>query len=346
MKYRYLDLRRSVVRSNLQLRHRMAIEIRKYMSDQGFLEVETPVLSSNAGGATAKPFTTALSALGDLPLFLRVAPELHLKRLLVGGFDRVYEVGRQFRNEGVDPTHNPEFTTLEFYAAFADYMNVMSLTEAMLRAVIADVAGEGLKVPYVMKDRPVVLDFASPFNRYEYLPCLESALGKELPPAPIISEDGEDTRAMLRELCEKEGLKPAKDLTSAKLIDKLFSHSVEPELVHPTFVLHQPMALSPLAKEHRSKETHAGLAERFELFAGGAELANAYSEQNDPLKQREAFARGGKDEEDLDFVEALECGMPPAGGFGMGIDRLVMLLTNQRNIKEVLCFPTLRPKSP
>ena len=327
-------------------------ELRRFLESRDFLEVETPILGTGYGGASARPFKTHHNDL-NAEMFLRIAPELHLKQLLVGGFDRVFEVGRQFRNEGIDTTHNPEFTTCEFYMAYADRGDLMAMTEQMFGAVAMNVLGS-TKFSYPMLDgnkrREVVFDFEGPFKRIEYLSAIQAAVGKELPSPEEVYNDRHEARDYIRSL-EPDILEPYhyKHLSCGKLLDKLFSKIVEPTLMDPTFVLDHPLSESPLAKEHRDKPF---IAERFELFVGGHELANAYTEQNDPDMQREHFRRqqqfGNESqvaaEHDEAFVHVLEYGLPPTAGFGLGVDRLVMLLTRQTSIKEVLAFPTLRPR--
>lgn len=327
-------------REIFKTRAKIVSNIRSFLNEQDFLEVETPVLSSKVGGASAEPFTTHHADF-DLDMYLRIAPELYLKQLVIGGFERVYEIGKQFRNEGVDATHNPEFTTCELYMAWADYKDMMSLTGKMLRRIVAELHGEEMKVPCTMKGRPVVIDFKSKFNKYDFFRCIESALGKELPSPEEIHINSAECFEHLRSLCgEKVQVGEAK--TCGKVLDKLFSHYVEPELAQPTFILDYPQSLSPLAKPHRDRPF---LAERFELFIAGQEVANAYSELNDPRIQRDMFKMQSADENtvvDEDYVEALEYGLPPTGGWGMGIDRLTMILTDQPRLKEVLLFPTMK----
>jgi len=348
---RYLDFMvNPECRQILRTRAAVLAEIRAFLDEEGFLEVETPVLTPGFGGAAARPFRTHHHA-HDADVCLRVAPELHLKKLIVGGFERVYEMGRQFRNEGADSSHNPEFTSCELYAAYADYNDMMALTAKLLRRVAGRIHGRELKVPYSVRDRPVVLDFKSKFGRHDYLECLESALGRELPALADVDDDGDETRAFLFSVGLKAGVDMGQARTSSQLLDKLFGRLVEPELVQPTFVVNYPQAMSPLAKPHRSLPR---VAERFELFAAGKELANAYTELNDPALQRELFRRQRADRDsvhvnpdgDLDFdeefVHALEYGLPPTAGWGMGVDRLVMLLTGETSIKEVLAFPAVR----
>lgn len=341
---RHLDLLANPENKDIfRTRAKVKRTIMDFLDRRGFLEVETPTIGTKVGGATAKPFETYHNDL-KLPMFLRIAPELYLKQLVIGGMDRVYEIGKQYRNEGIDCTHNPEFTTCEFYMAYADYEDLLNLSEKLLREIVSNVAGEEMKVPFVMKGRPVVLDFKTDFNRYDFFNCLESALAKTLPSPQDIFESKDDAFAFLLDVCRGLNINCGKAKTAGKLLDKLFSHSVEPELVHPTFIVDYPLCLSPLAKQHR---TRPFLAERFELYVGGQEICNAYTEQNDPEAQKRMFELGHGDEEshaDEDFIDALEYGLPPTGGWGMGLDRLSMILSNKTSIKEVLLFPTLKPQ--
>jgi len=333
---RYVDLIvNPEVREVFVRRSRIVSTFRRELESRGFLEVETPVLQPLYGGASARPFVTRHNAL-DMQLYLRIAPELYLKRLLVGGFEGVFEVARNFRNEGMDRSHNPEFTMLELYVAYWDYEDMMRMTETVLREV-ARAAGS---------ENPSwgghELDFTAPFRRIGFVPALEAALGE-----PVRGRDA----AALRALAHRHHLDAAPDDSVARLLDTLFGGLVEPALVQPTFVVDYPKELSPLAKDHRSEP---GLVERFELYAAGMELANAFSELNDPLEQRARFEaqlalRAGGDLEahpmDEDYLRALEYGMPPAGGLGIGIDRVVMLLTGSASIRDVLLFPAMRPES-
>ena len=351
---RHVDLLANPERREIfMIRAAIIRELRKFLEERDFLEVETPILGTGYGGASARPFKTRHND-HKAEMFLRIAPELHLKQLVVGGFDRVFEIGRQFRNEGIDTTHNPEFTTCEFYMAYGDWGDLMDMTELMFSTIATNVVGS-TKFSYPMLDgnkrREVLFDFEGPFKRIEYLSAIQAAVRKQLPTPEEIYADPPEARDYIRSL-EPEILDPYcyQHLSSGKLLDKLFSKIVEPTLMDPTFVLDHPLSESPLAKEHRDKPF---IAERFELFVGGHELANAYTEQNDPDVQREHFRRQQRQlgnvsqvaaEHDEEFVRVLEYGLPPTAGFGMGVDRLVMLLTRQTSIKEVLLFPTLRPR--
>jgi lysyl-tRNA synthetase class 2 len=346
---RYADLAvHPEVRRLFVARARMVTEIRRSLDALGYLEVETPVLQPQYGGAAARPFVTHHNAL-DMRLYLRIADELYLKRLVVGGLDRVYEIGHDFRNEGIDRTHNPEFTMLEFYEAWADYEVMMGRVERLLLAAAGAVravmspdavsAEERLLLPD--ESFPAVPDLHPPFPRVEWVPSLAAAAGCDVM--------GLDDRGM-RDLARRVGVQHVDTLNRPKLLDGCFQALVEPTLSSPTFVTDYPMELSPLAKPKRG---NPALTERFELFAGGRELANAFSELNDPLDQRrrleaQARLRAAGDEEavgvDEDYLRAMEYGMPPMGGVGIGIDRLFMYLTGTANIRDVILFPTMRPE--
>ncbi len=308
--------------------------LRAFLDRRGYLEVETPVLQPIYGGALARPFTTHHNTL-DARFYLRIATELYLKRCIVGGLERVYELGKDFRNEGIDRQHNPEFTMLEFYEAYLDYTDVMAMLEEMLHGLVMHLFG----TPVI--DRfGTAFDFTPPWPRRPYLELIEEYAG-----VPLTSASDE----VLLDLLRQRDVPDIDPLPRGKLIDEVFKEYVEPHLVQPMFVLDFPLELSPLAKPKRGDPT---LAERFELFVNGSELANAFSELNDPddqrrrfLAQREARAAGDADahEVDDDYVRALEYGMPPTGGCGVGVDRLVMLLAEQESIRDVILFPTLRP---
>lgn len=307
--------------------------MRNYFDSQGWMEVETPILQAVHGGAAARPFATHHNTL-DMPLFLRIANELYLKRLIVAGFDGVYEFGKMFRNEGMDRTHNPEFTSMEIYVAYKDYIWMMAMVEECLEKVAMAIHG----TPTV-KVGEHEINFAGPYEKLTMYESIEKYTGIDV---SAMSEDE------IRATCKSLNIEVDDSMGRGKLIDELFSEKVEANLIQPTYITDYPLEMTPLAKKHRSKE---GLVERFELFVNGKEIANAYSELNDPIDQRERFeeqlklAARGDDEAmamDDDFVRALEYGMPPTSGLGIGIDRLVMLMTNQSTIQEVLFFPQMR----
>nr|CAD1838809.1 unnamed protein product [Ananas comosus var. bracteatus] len=345
---RYLDLMLNhEVRQIFRTRARIISYIRSFLNNLGFLEVETPMMNMIAGGAAAKPFVTHHNEL-NMKLYMRIAPELYLKELVVGGLDRVYEIGKQFRNEGIDLTHNPEFTTCEFYMAFADYNDLMAVTEQMLAGMVKELTG-GYKIKYhangVDKD-PIEIDFTPPFRRIDMIEGLESMANLDIPK----DLSSEAANKYLVDACAKFDVKCPPPQTTARLLDKLVGHFLEETCVNPTFIINHPEIMSPLAKWHRSKP---GLTERFELFVNKHEVCNAYTELNDPVVQRERFAAQLKDRQSGDdeamaldetFVTALEYGLPPTGGWGLGIDRLAMLFTDSQNIKEVLLFPAMKPQ--
>jgi len=332
---RYLDLMANdEVRRIFETRAAIVRSMRRYLDERGFMEVETPVLQPEAGGAAATPFQTHHRAL-DQYFYLRIAMELHLKRLVVGGFDRVYEIGRIFRNEGVSWKYNPEFTMLEAYQAYADYGDIARMVEEMVSSIAVDVTG-GTEVAFGEHQ----ISLKPPWRRVTMREILIEHAG-------IDFEEFRTRDTLLAEL-QRRGLEVDPGWSWGKLIDEAFSHYAEPALIQPTFLLDYPKEISPLAK---SKPDEEGIVERFEVFAGGYELGNAYSELNDPIDQRQRFetqarlhAAGLEEVETLDedFLVALEHGMPPTGGLGMGIDRLVMLLTGQTSIREVILFPQLR----
>ncbi|MGH7483147.1 MAG: lysine--tRNA ligase [Longimicrobiales bacterium] len=334
---RYADLAvHPDVRDVFIARARLVSALRRSMDERGFVEVETPVLQPLYGGASARPFTTHHNAL-DLPLYLRIADELYLKRLIVGGLERVYEIGKDFRNEGIDRTHNPEFTMLEFYQAFADYQDMMALVESLIAEAARAVTG-GDEIVF----QGETLWLTPPFVRVAFFDALREHAGVD----PREQDD-----ATLRERARALGADAVGGLSRPQLIDELFRLAVEPHLRQPVFVYDYPRELSPLAKPKRGDPE---LAERFELFIAGREIANAFSELNDPHDQRERFIAQGKlrdagDEEaqqlDEDYLRALEYGMPPTGGVGIGVDRLTMLFTDQPSIRDVILFPTMRPES-
>jgi lysyl-tRNA synthetase, class II len=335
---RYADLAvHPEVRQVFLLRAKAVSYIRRFLDERGFLEVETPVLQPLYGGAAARPFVTHHHTL-DMPLYLRIADELYLKRLLVGGFERVYEIGHDFRNEGMDRTHNPEFTMVEVYQAYADYSDMMSLTEDLVCGVVEHCLGTRS-----IERFGTTLEFTPPFPRLSFLEAVQRRTALDLRSAP----DAELHGSLLRAGGDPDAIKA---LSGPRLQDEVFKTFVEPDLIQPTFVVDYPKALSPLAKEHRGDPT---LTERFELFVGGRELANAFSELNDPDDQRQRFedqvqqrAKGDTEAHsyDADYIRALEYGMPPAGGMGLGIDRLIMVVADQASIRDVILFPAMRPQ--
>jgi lysyl-tRNA synthetase class 2 len=332
LRHRYLDLIYNPETLD-RAKKRIAIvrTIRRYLDAQGFVEVETPTLHAIAGGAAARPFVTHHNAL-DIDLYLRIALELHLKRLLVGGVERVYEIGRVFRNEGISPRHNPEFTMLELYQAYGDYRSMMDLTEGMVVACV-EALGQGMKLPFAEH----VIDFTPPWRRARYADLFAEHVG-----VAMCDVDG------CRRVAERTGF-PTAGKHPDVIVHHLFEQNVEDKLEGPVFVHDYPAALCPLTKRQRG---NAAIAERFELYVRGMELANAYTELNDPCMQESTFQQqlaGLPEEESMakmddDFIRALRHGMPPAGGLGVGIDRLVMLLTNTQTIRDVILFPLLRPE--
>ncbi|KMT15779.1 hypothetical protein BVRB_3g057540 [Beta vulgaris subsp. vulgaris] len=345
---RYLDLMlNGEVREIFRTRSRVISYIRRFLDDRGFLEVETPMMNMIPGGAAARPFVTYHNDL-NMKLFMRIAPELYLKELVVGGLDRVYEIGKQFRNEGIDLTHNPEFTTCEFYEAFADYNDIMERTEEMLSGMVKELTG-GYVIKYHangLDKEPIEIDFTPPFRRIDMIEGLEKVANLSIP-KDLASEE---TNKYLIEACAKYDVKCPPPQTTTRLLDKLVGHFLEETCVNPSFIINHPQIMSPLAKWHRSKP---GLTERFELVVNKHELCDAYTELNDPVVQRQRFAEQLKDRQSGDdeamaldetFCTALEYGLPPTGGWGMGIDRLIMWLTDSQNIKEVLLFPAMKPQ--
>ena len=336
---RYLDLIVSPQsRETFRRRALLVSGIRRWLDERQFLEIETPVLQSEAGGADARPFITHHNTL-DLPLYLRIATELHLKRLVVGGFERVYELGRIFRNEGMSTRHNPEFTSVEVYQAYSDYIGMMELTEAMIADVCQQVCG-GTRIHYQGTD----IDLTPPWRRATMHELVEEATG--------LNFEAFTSREQAAAAMEAAGLEvPGAADSVGRLLNEAFEQRVEASLIQPTFVTDYPIEISPLARKHRSKP---GLVERFELFIVGRETANAFSELIDPVDQRQRLeaqqarkAAGDLEAQgmDEDFVHALEVGMPPTGGLGIGIDRLVMLLTDSPSIRDVIAFPLMRPES-
>ena len=316
-------------------RTKLVNSLRALFDSKGYLEVDTPVLQPIPGGAAARPFVTHHNAL-DIPLYLRIANELYLKRLIVGGFEGVYEFSRDFRNEGMDRSHNPEFTVMEIYISYKDYYWMMDFTEEMIEKVALDLHGT-TKVPYAGKE----IDFKRPFRRMTMIESIKEYAGIDI--------SGMD-EIQLREACNKLGIETDPSMGKGKLIDEIFGEKCEANLIQPTFIIDYPVEMSPLCKKHRD---NPDLTERFELIVNGKELCNAYSELNDPIDQRERFqeqlklSEKGDDEAmyiDQDFLRALEYGMPPTSGMGMGIDRLTMIMTNQPSIQDVLFFPQMRPE--
>ncbi|MBN1856009.1 MAG: lysine--tRNA ligase [Dehalococcoidia bacterium] len=333
---RYLDLiSNEEVRRTFMLRSRIVSATRRFLDGQGYVEVETPVLQSKAGGALAKPFVTHHHALGE-DLFLRIALELSLKKLIVGGIDRVYELGRVFRNEGISVRHNPEFTLMECYCAYADYEDMMSLTERLFSTVAQEVLGSSC-----VQFRGQQIELAPPWKRLYLRDAIKEACGIDI-------EEFQEAE-LLHERMLQQGMRVEGEPRRAKLIDDLISTFVEPKLVQPTFLLDYPIDMSPFPKRKRGNDR---MVERFEAFISGMEFANAFTELNDPVDQRERLEQQLReqvgDEEveiaDEDFIEAMEYGMPPTGGLGIGIDRLVMLLTGQDSIRDVILFPQLKGK--
>jgi len=334
---RYLDLIFNPgVKKNFEIRSRIISEIRRSLEEEGFLEVETPILQPIYGGATAKPFKTHLNSL-NIDLYLRISPELYLKRLLVGGFDKIYEIGRCFRNEGLDRQHNPDFTMLEFYWAYADYKDLMDLTEKLFSNLLNKIF-KSLKINYEEKE----IDFKTPFQRIDY-----NVLFKKYTKINLEEINTEALRKKAKEMLgiEVKGEKP-------EIADEIYKKFCRPKIWDPTFIINHPLGSAPLAKQ---SDKNPGKLDRFQLVvAGGIELVNAFSELNDPREQRKRFEEQEKilkegfeeaQRMDEDFIEALEYGMPPAAGFGMGIDRLVALLTNSHSLREIILFPTMKPKS-
>ncbi len=333
---RYLDLiSNPAVKETFMVRSQVIASMREFMNQKGFIEVETPVLQPSAGGALARPFITHHHAL-DQDFYLRIALELHLKRLVIGGFDKVYELGRIFRNEGISTRHNPEFTMLESYQAYADYNDVMTMLEEMVSGIVKKIHG-GYKVEFGEH----AIDFTPPWQRLDLRQAVADKSGIDFVQYPEAN--------LLRAKMRESGLEADPGKSWARLVDELLSTTVEPGLIQPTFLRDYPVSMSPLAKTKPGQER---VVERFEAFVGGIEIANAFSELNDPLEQRRRFVKQQKEQQkeaeaevvDEDFLLALEYGMPPTGGLGVGIDRLVMLLTNQQSIREVILFPQLRDK--
>ncbi len=331
---RYVDLVVNPhVKNIFEKRSKAISAMRQFFNAKGWIEVETPVLQVIHGGAAAKPFKTHHNTL-DMPLYLRIANELYLKRLIVGGFEGVYEIGKMFRNEGMDRTHNPEFTAMEIYVAYKDYIWMMHMVENLLEHIVKEVTG-GTSVTVGENE----INFAGPYMQMTMYESIMQYTGTDI-------SDMDETE--LRAFCKEQKIGLEDNMGRGKIIDEIFGEKVEEHLIQPTYITDYPLEMTPLAKKHRSKD---GLVERFELFVNGKEIANAYSELNDPIDQRERFvsqlelAKRGDEEAmvlDEDFLRALEYGMPPTSGLGIGMDRLCMLLTNQSSIQEVLLFPQMR----
>ncbi len=334
---RYIDLIvNPQIRETFIKRSKIIAEIRKYFDERGWLEVETPILQPLYGGATARPFITHHNAL-DIDLFLRIADELYLKRLIAGGFEGVYEISKNFRNEGMDKMHNPEFSALEIYVAYKDYNWMMNMTEELISRLVQKIH-DSYKINYNGQE----IDFTPPFKRVKMFDLFRELTGKD-----IKGEPRENLLAVAREL----GVEVDSNASTMKILDEIFGQKLQPDLIQPTFIIDYPVEMSPLAKKHRTEE---GLVERYELFVYGFEVANAFSELNDPRDQRARFEeqasiRAAGDEEamvlDEDFLNALEIGMPPTAGLGIGIDRLVMLITGEVSIRDVILFPQMRPEN-
>ena len=331
---RHLDLiLNPEVKNTFYKRSKIIKSLREFLDEKGFLEVETPILQPIYGGANARPFMTYHNAL-DQKLFLRIADELYLKRLIIGGFEKVYEISKDFRNEGIDRNHNPEFTMLEFYCAYWDYEDCMDVVEELIRHAAEQV--DALKVKWGAHE----IDLSKKFKRRSFLGLINEATGYDLKDF--------DKKDILN-VCNDNKIEIGSDLNEGQMLDKLMSELIEPTLIEPTFVIDYPKLISPLAKSHRSGDKN--IVEGFELFIGSSEFSNSFTELNDPIDQRERLQEQARlkelgDEEaqpiDENFIQAMECGMPPTGGVGLGIDRLVMLLTGNRWIKDVILFPTLR----
>lgn len=333
---RYLDLIfNPEVKKKFEKRSEIIKEIRKFLEKNGFLEVETPILQPIYGGAKARPFKTYFNAL-NIDLYLRISLELYLKRLIIGGFGKIYEIGKCFRNEGIDRFHNPDFTMLEFYWAYADYKDLMKFTEKMIQEIVKKIKGS-LKIKYQGK----LIDFSSPWRRIEFSQLMRKETKIDIDEIHLVA---------LKEKAKEMGIKIEKGEGKAEIADRIYKKRCRNKIINPTFVIHYPKGSFPLAK---SLEGHPDKLANFQLVVGGCELANAFSELNDPLEQKRRFEeqekmyKQGFDEAqrmDKDFIEALEYGMPPCAGFGMGVDRFVVLLTDTRNLREIILFPTMRPK--
>jgi lysyl-tRNA synthetase class 2 len=343
---RHLDLiMNKRTRDTFIKRSQIVRYIRNYFDNNGFYEVETPVLMKNAGGATAKPFWTHHNDL-NMTLALRIATELPLKQLVVGGINKVYELGRVFRNEGIDLTHNPEFTTCEYYEAFADVYDVMERTEDLVEGLVKTICGSLQTQFHTQSGEVYEVNWAKPWKRVEMIPALEEACGEKFPPGDTMHTD--EFNQFLKRMLKKTGVECTPPLTNARMLDTLVGEFIEEKCINPTFITGHPEMMSPLAKYHRE---HPGLCERFEAFVCKKEIVNAYTELNDPFDQRLRFeeqaaqkAQGDDEAQVMDeaFLTAMEYGLPPTGGWGMGIDRMVMFLTDNYSIKEALTFPFMK----
>jgi lysyl-tRNA synthetase class 2 len=343
---RYLDLiMNDRSRNILRTRSKIITYIRSFFDKLDFTEVETPLMNAIAGGATAKPFITHHNDL-NMDMFLRIAPELYLKQLIVGGMERVYEIGKQCRNEGIDLTHNPEFTTIEFYEAYADMYDLMDRTEELISGLVKHITG-GYETKFTTQSGEVYnINWKGPWRRIEMIPALEEACGEKFPPGDQLHT--EETNEFLKRMLKKMKVECSPPQTNARMLDKLVGEFLEETCINPTFIHGHPQMMSPLAKYHR---TIPGLCERFEMFTSKFEICNSYTELNDPFDQRMRFeeqanqkSQGDDEAQMIDetFCQSLEYGLPPTGGWGMGIDRLVMLLTDNYSIKEVMAFPMMK----
>ena len=347
-RYRFLNMMTNPNVTNIfYLKHKIVMAIREFLNNLNFIEVETPILHPIAGGAAAKPFVTYSES---EPFYLRIAPELYLKQCIVGGMERVYEIGRVFRNEDTDKTHNPEFTSCEFYMAYSSYNTLFSMTEEVLRYIsLQSIGSLVFSTKHVKTGVTHKIDLSAPFKRIDVIPELERILSIKFPPLDQLNS--EISVAFLTALCQWKHLALPSVLTPAKLLDKLITGLITDHTVQPTFIIHHPVVMSPLAKE---SEAMPGISERFELFITGVELCNAYTELSDPLEQYKRLeeqainaGKGDTDTHPIDytFLKALQCGLPPTAGWGMGIDRLIMILTNSNSIRDVILFPHLKRDS-